>query len=123
MRRVAISVKPPIQATPSAPAINTASVVIGFPDPLISRCVETRRAAARDDHIRQYPALPHGRMQDASSYAAPESVYGMLLFSVAPIVLKALLMSFARAPIATTAPNAIRAATRAYSIRSWPDSS
>jgi hypothetical protein len=40
-----------------------------------------------------------------------------------PTVEKAVLMEVARLVIAAVAPKAIIAATSAYSIRSWPDSS
>ncbi|MFZ0313127.1 MAG: hypothetical protein WAL85_10515 [Candidatus Korobacteraceae bacterium] len=45
------------------------------------------------------------------------------LLSLLPTALKALLMLVAKALIAATAANAIIAAARAYSIRSWPESS
>src|ERR1039457_4078557 len=45
------------------------------------------------------------------------------LVSVLEILLKTELMPVATPFVAVIAPNAIRAATSAYSIRSWPDSS
>src|SRR6266487_2229657 len=51
MRRLATSVLAPMPAIPSAPAMNTASVVIGFPDPLTSKTRRNYRSASRDDQI------------------------------------------------------------------------
>jgi hypothetical protein len=47
----------------------------------------------------------------------------MAFVSLVPTVVKALLIVVARVLIAAVAPKAINAATNAYSIKSWPDSS
>src|ERR1035441_2580614 len=47
----------------------------------------------------------------------------MLLFRLLPTVLNAVPILPLRPVMAATAPRAIKPATRAYSIRSWPDSS
>ena len=47
----------------------------------------------------------------------------MAVVSFVPTVVNAVEMAVARVVMVATAPKAIIAATRAYSIRSWPDSS
>src|ERR1019366_907568 len=55
--------------------------------------------------------------------AGPPIDYDMLLTSLLAILLKASLMPPATVPMPATAAKAISAATNAYSIKSWPQSS